>query len=105
MTMELYCWSGNGDDSFTTGFLLTSQRFSLYGERLSRELKNLDVCVYGFKGLTTLQLSKNEDARLIAHLAFRHGQEFRSVLDDQRPFDLLLIMQGRTSWSFFWLLS
>ena len=78
---------------------MTSLRFSPYGERLSRELKDLDVCVYGLKGPTTVQLSKEEDARLIAHLAVRHGQELGSVLDGQRPFDLLLIMQGRTSWS------
>ena len=101
--MELYCWSGNGDDSFTTGFLLTSQLFNTVKD-LAGSSKTW-MCVYGFKGLTTLQLSKNEDARLIAHLAVRHGQEFRSVLDDQRPFDLLLIMQGKTSWFFFWLLS
>ena len=55
--------------------------------------------------LTALQLSENEDARLIAHLTFKHGQELGSVLDGRKPFDLLLIMRGRTSWSCQWLLS
>ena len=32
--------------------------------------------------------------RLIAHVAFRHGQELGSVLDDSKSFDLLLIMRG-----------
>ena len=100
--MGLYCWSDDGGDNLATGYLTTSQP---YGERLSRELKDLDVCVYGLKGLTTVQLSKEEDARLIVHLAVRHDQELGSVLDDQRPFDMLLIMQGRTSWSCEWLLS
>ena len=95
--MGLYCWFDDGGDSLTTGFLMTSQRFSPYGEGMSREHKDLDVCLYGFKGLTTMQLSKDEDARLIAELG--------SVLDDQRPSDLLLIMQGRTSWSCEWLLA
>ena len=103
--MGLYCWSDDGGDSLTTGFPMTSQRFSPYGEGMSRELEDFDVCVYGLKGLTAVQLSEDENARLIAHVAYRHGQELGSVLDDRRPFDLLLIMQGRTSWSCAWLLS
>ena len=55
--------------------------------------------------LTAVQLSEDEDARLIAHVAFKHGQELGSVLDDRKSFDLLLIMRGRTSWSCEWLLS
>ena len=69
--MGLSCWSDDGGDSLTTGYLITSQRFSPYGERLGRELKDFNVCVYGLKGLTTVQLSKEKDARLIAHLASR----------------------------------
>ena len=49
-------------------------------------------------------LSKDEDARLIAHVALRHDQELDSFLDDHRPFDLLPIMRRRTSWSCEWLL-
>ena len=78
---------------------MTNQRFSPYGEGMSRKHKDLD------QGLTTVQLSKDDDARLIAHVAFRHGQELGSVLNDQRPFDLLPIMRRRTSWSCKWLLS
>ena len=102
--MEPYCWTGNGGDNLTTRFLMTIQRLSPYGERLSRELKKLG-CVCAALKLTTVQLSKDENARLIAHLGFWHGQELASVLDDEKPFDLLLIMQGRTSSSCKWLLS
>ena len=45
--MGLYCWSDDGGDSLTTGFLMTSQRFSLYNERLRRELEDFDVHVSG----------------------------------------------------------
>ena len=44
-TMRLYCWSDDGGDSFITKFLMTSQRFSPYGEGLSRELENLDMSI------------------------------------------------------------
>ena len=84
---------------------MTSRRFSPYSEGMSWELEDFDVCVNGLKGLTAVQLSEDEDARLIAHVAFRHDQELGSVLDDRRPFDLLPIMRGRTSWSCEWLLS
>ena len=99
MTLGQNCWSDDGGDSLTAGFLTTGQRFSLYGEGLSRELRDLDVCVCGLNGLTAVQLSEDEDARLIVDVAFRRGQELGSVLDERGPFDLLLIMQERTSWS------
>ena len=35
--------------------------------------------------LTAVQLSEDEDARLIAHVAFKHGQELGSVLDSLSP--------------------
>ena len=82
---------------------MASQRFSPYSERISRELEDFDVRVSGLKGLTAM-LSKDEDARLIAHVALRHDQELGSFLDDHRPFDLLPIMRRRTSWSCEWLL-
>ena len=83
---------------------MANQRFSPCSERISRELEDFDVRVSGLKGLTAM-LSKDEDARLIAHVALRHDQELGSFLDDQRPFDLLPIMRRRTSWSCEWLLS
>ena len=56
--MGLYCWSDDGGDSLATGFLMASQRFSPYSEGTSRELDDFDVCVYGLKGLTAVQLSE-----------------------------------------------
>ena len=103
--MVLYRWTHNGGDNLTTGFLMISQHFSSYGEGISKELEDFDVCVYGLKGLTAVQLSEDEDARLIAHVVFKHDQELGSFLDDRRPFDLLPIMRRRTSWSCEWLLS
>ena len=58
MTMGLYCWSEDGGDSLISGFHMTGQRFSLYGEGPSRELEDLDVCVCGLKGLMAVQLSR-----------------------------------------------
>ena len=40
-----------------------------------------------------MQLSEDEHARLIANIAFRHGQELGSVLGDRKPFDLLFIIR------------
>ena len=45
--------------------------------------------------LTTVQLSEDEHARLIANMAFRHGQELGSVLGDRKPFDLLFIIRDK----------
>ena len=53
---------------------------------------NVGVC--GLNGLTAVQLSENEDARLIVLVACRRGQGFVSVLDERGPVDLLLIMAG-----------
>ena len=103
--MELYRWTENGNDYLTTGFLMISQHFSSYGEGISRELEDFDVCVYGLKGLTAGQLSEDKDARLIAHVVFKHDQELGSVLDGRRPFNLLLLICRRMSWSCEWLLS
>ena len=91
--MELYRWTDNGGDNLTTGFLIRSQHFSSYGQGISRELEDFDVCVYGLTGLTVVQLFENEDVRLIAHVVFKHDQKLGSVLDDRRPFDLLLIIK------------
>ena len=49
MTLGQYCWFDDGGDSLTTGFLMTGQCFSPYGQGLSRELGDLDVCVCGLK--------------------------------------------------------
>ena len=46
---------------------MASERFSPYSERISRELEDFDVRVSCLKGLTAM-LSKDEDARLIAHV-------------------------------------
>ena len=53
---------------------------------------NVGVC--DLNGLTAVQLSEDEDARLIVLLACRRGQGFVSVLDERGAVDLLLIMAG-----------
>ena len=45
MTLGQNCWSDDGGDSLTAGFLMIDQRFSPCGEGLSRELGDLDGCV------------------------------------------------------------
>ena len=47
--MGLYCWTDDGGDNLTTGFLIISQHFSSYGEGISKELEDFDVYVYGLK--------------------------------------------------------
>ena len=61
-------------DSLTAGFYMAGQRFSPYGEALSRELGDVDVWVCGLSGLTAVQLSEDVDARLIVVVACRRGQ-------------------------------
>ena len=65
MTLGQNCWSEDGGDGLTAGIHMTGQRFSPYGESLSRELADWDVSVCGLNGLTALELSEEEDARLI----------------------------------------
>ena len=60
----------------------------------SRELVDVNVEVCGLNGLTAVQLSEDEDARLIGLVACRRGEGFVSVLDERKPVDLLLIMTG-----------
>ena len=57
-----------------------------------RKLEDFGARVSGLKGLTAI-LSKDEDARLFAHVALKHDPELGSFLDDRRPFDLLPIMR------------
>ena len=99
MTLGQNCWSNSGD-SLTAGFHMTGQRFSPNGEALS--LGDLDVCMCGVHGLTAVQLSENEDARLIVDVACRRGQGLGSVLEESKPFDLLLIIAGTLSSSHVW---
>ena len=54
----------------------------------------MSVGVCGLNGLTAVQLSEDEDARLIVLVACRRGEGFVSVLDERGPVDLLLIMAG-----------
>ena len=68
--------------------------FSPYGEALSRELGDLDVWVCGLNVLTAVQMSENEDARLIVDAACSRGQGLGSVLEKRGAFDLMLIMAG-----------
>ena len=82
------------DDSLTAGFYMAGQRFSPYCEALSRELGDVDVSVCGLNGLTAVQLSEDVDARLIVDVACRRGQKLGLVLEERRPFDLMLIMAG-----------
>ena len=73
---------------------MAGQRFSPYGEALSRELGDVDVWVCGLSGLTAVQLSEGVDARLIVDVACRRGQGLGSILEERGPFDLVLIMVG-----------
>ena len=73
---------------------MPGQRFSPYGEALSRELGDVDVWVCGLSGLTAVQLSEDVDARLIVDVASRRGQGLGSILEERVPFDLVLIMVG-----------
>ena len=51
---------------------------------------NVGAC--DLNGLTAVQLSDDEDARLIVLVACKSHQGFVSVLDERRPVDLLLIV-------------
>ena len=75
-------------DSLTAGFYKAAQRFSPYGEALSRELGDVGVWVCGESGLTAVQLSEDVDARLIVEGACRRGQWLGSFLEERGPFDL-----------------
>ena len=44
--------------------------------------------------LTAVQMSDNEDARLIVETACKRGKGLGSVLEKRRAFDLMLIMKG-----------
>ena len=81
MTLGQNFWSVDGGNSLTAGFHMTGQRFSQYGESLSRELDGLDVCACGLNGLTAFQLSVNENARLIVDVTCIRGQELGLVLE------------------------
>jgi len=94
MTLGQTCWSEDGAGSFTAGIHMTGQRFSPYGEGLSREPGVLDVCVCGLNGLTALPLSEEVDARLFVDVGCKRGQQLGSVLEERVPFDVLLIMAG-----------
>ena len=73
---------------------MSGQRISPYGEGLSRALEDWDVCVCGLKRLKELELSEEEDARLMMDVGCRRGQQLGSVLEERVSFDLLLIMAG-----------
>ena len=81
-------------DSLTAGFYMAGQRFSPYGEALSRELGDVDMWVCGLSGLTAVQLFEGVDARLIVDVACRRGQGLGSILEERGPFDLVVIMVG-----------
>ena len=53
---------------------------------------NVGAC--DLNGLTAVQLSEDEDARLIVLVAYKRRQGFVSVLDERGPVDLLLIVAG-----------
>ena len=78
----------------TAGIHKTGQRISPYGEVLSKALADWDVCVFGLNGLKALELSEEEDARLMVDVGCRHGQQLGSVLEERVSFGLLVIMAG-----------
>ena len=51
---------------------------------------NVEIC--GLNGLTAVQLSEDEDARLKVLVACRRGVGLVSVLNERGPVDLWLLM-------------
>ena len=69
---------------------MTGQRSPPYGEHLSRDLGDLDVCVWVLSGLRPEEV----DARLFVDVGCKRGRHLGSVLEERVPLDVLLIMAG-----------
>ena len=65
MTLRQNCWSEDCGDGLTAGINKAGQRISQYGQGLSKALAHWDVCVCGLNELKVLELSEEDDARLM----------------------------------------
>jgi len=85
-------------DSLTIGYFNNGRSFEPYGRTLARTLSSLgvhcEVSVCGFIGLTAQQLLTNADSETLKDVIGCQGMGLRKLLNDNRTFDVVLIMAG-----------
>jgi len=85
-------------DSLTAGFHNGGTAFEPYGQTLSHELSNwgghCDVAVCGLSGKTAMECVQGMHAPWIPDITGRGGKGIDRILNEEGPFDLVIIMLG-----------
>jgi len=93
-TKRILCYG----DSLTAGFCDNGRRFTPYGHALREGLTfagvACEVTICGLSGLTAKEMVADSHSQAIKDVTGQFGRGLMRILDDDRPFDLVIIMSG-----------